>query len=106
MKKLICAFLIFAFCIFFCACNSNSDIENADTSFTETTTSSTTESTETTEISSETKIDYVLNTNSMKFHYPGCYAAKKISDKNRKEYHGTRTSLIEQGYDACGICNP
>ena len=67
----------------------------------------TTEITETTpEMTSETERDYVLNTNSMKFHYPSCYAAEKISEKNRKEFHGTRTSAIAQGYDACGICNP
>ena len=49
---------------------------------------------------------YVLNTNSMKFHYPSCSSAKKISTKNRKDYTGTRDELISQGYDPCGSCDP
>lgn len=49
---------------------------------------------------------YVLNTNSMKFHYPSCSSAKKISSKNRKDYTGTREDLIDQGYDPCGYCDP
>ena len=103
MKKLISILLAFAFCVSICACGENACIDNEETSNT-TTIAETTETT--TEISSEIQSDYILNTNSLKFHYPNCYAAKKISDKNRKEYHGTRTSVIEQGYDACGICNP
>lgn len=59
-------------------------------------------STETT----EREYDYVLNINSMKFHYPSCPAAQKISAHNRKEYHGTREFVIQQGYDSCGICDP
>lgn len=49
---------------------------------------------------------YVLNTNSMKFHYPSCSSAQKISSKNRKDYTGTREDLINQGYDPCGNCHP
>lgn len=49
---------------------------------------------------------YVLNTNSMKFHYPGCTSAQKISKKNRKDYTGSREDLINQGYDPCGNCDP
>ena len=103
MKKIICAFLILILCISFCACDGNKDIEQE----TVTTAATTTESSEsTTETTSEMKKDYVLNTNSMKFHYPSCHAAEKISDKNKKEYHGTRDAVVEQGYTACGICNP
>ncbi len=50
--------------------------------------------------------DYVLNTNSWKFHYPDCEWAQKISQKNRKDYTGPREDLIEQGYTPCGGCNP
>lgn len=56
--------------------------------------------------SGSTKQSYVLNTNSMKFHYPSCTSAKKISAKNRKDYTGSREELIEQGYDPCGNCHP
>lgn len=49
---------------------------------------------------------YVLNTNTRKFHYPHCSSAKKISDKNRQDYFGSRDDLISQGYDPCGNCKP
>ena len=54
----------------------------------------------------ETGTDYILNTNSMKFHLPSCSSAADISDSNRQEYHGTRDELIGQGYEPCGRCNP
>ena len=76
MKKIICAFLILILCISFCACDGNKDIELE----TVTTAATTTESSEsTTETTSEMKKDYVLNTNSMKFHYPSCHAAEKLN---------------------------
>lgn len=50
--------------------------------------------------------DYVLNTNSMKIHRPGCSSVSKISDNNRKDYHGRISDLISEGYDACKQCNP
>ena len=50
--------------------------------------------------------NYVLNTNSMKFHYPSCSSAKKISPKNRQDYFGSREDLIDQGYAPCGSCHP
>ncbi len=51
-------------------------------------------------------MSYVLNTNTHKFHYPDCPSAKKIKDKNRKEYTGTRDDVIAQGYEPCKNCNP
>lgn len=50
--------------------------------------------------------DYVLNTNSHKFHYPDCSSVAKMSEKNKEYYTGTREELIEQGYDPCGNCDP
>lgn len=50
--------------------------------------------------------DYVLNTNSKRFHEPNCSGAADISEKNRQEYYGTRESLIEDGYTPCGNCKP
>jgi competence protein ComEC len=49
---------------------------------------------------------YVLNNNSMKFHYEDCSAAQKISSRNREDYYGTREELIEMGYASCGMCTP
>ncbi len=50
--------------------------------------------------------DYVLNTNKRRFHLPDCSGAASISEKNRKEYAGTREMLIVQGYSPCGQCQP
>ena len=50
--------------------------------------------------------DYVLNNNSKLFHYPTCYSAKKISNKNRQDYTGTREELLAKGYSPCGNCDP
>ena len=49
---------------------------------------------------------YILNTNSMKFHKPDCSGVANMSERNKEEYTGSRTNLIEQGYSPCGICNP
>ena len=50
--------------------------------------------------------DYVLNTNTKKFHYPSCSSVKKMSDKNKEFYTGTRDEVIAMGYDPCGNCHP
>lgn len=49
---------------------------------------------------------YILNTNSKKFHYPGCSSVAKMKDKNKKEFIGTREEVLGMGYDPCGQCNP
>lgn len=51
-------------------------------------------------------MEYVLNTNSMKFHYPDCSSVADMSAKNREDYTGTREDLLAQGYSPCGVCNP
>ena len=50
--------------------------------------------------------DYVLNTNTKKFHLPSCSSADDIKESNRQEYNGSREDLIAQGYDPCKRCNP
>lgn len=50
--------------------------------------------------------DYVLNTNSKKFHLPSCSGAMDMSEKNRQEYSGSRDLLIAQGFEPCSQCNP
>lgn len=49
---------------------------------------------------------YILNTNTMKFHYPYCKSLKQMKDKNKAEFSGTRDELIARGYDPCGNCHP
>lgn len=52
------------------------------------------------------EMNYILNTNSKKFHLPDCSGAASMSDANRQEYTGIRQSLLDQGYEPCGICKP
>lgn len=49
---------------------------------------------------------YILNMNSNKFHNPDCSSVDKIKEENKKEFTGTRSELIEVGYEPCGNCNP
>lgn len=50
--------------------------------------------------------DYVLNTNTHKFHYPSCSSVKQMSESNKSFYTGTRDEVIAMGYDPCGRCHP
>lgn len=49
---------------------------------------------------------YVLNTKTMKFHYPNCTEVSRITEENRKNTTTTRESLIDQGYIPCQKCAP
>ena len=60
-------------------------------------------------VSGQTEIptcDYVLNTNSLKFHRPDCTAVADMKEHNKKLFFGTRDEAIELGYVPCGICKP
>lgn len=54
----------------------------------------------------QTASNYVLNTNTMKFHTPGCRDVKKIAPQNYSTYDGSRDDVMNQGYSPCGHCNP
>lgn len=54
----------------------------------------------------QTTSNYVLNTNTMKFHSPGCKSVKEIAPQNYSTYDGTRDDIINQGYSPCGNCKP
>ena len=60
---------------------------------------------ETGKISNE-QTNYILNTNTMKFHYPNCNSVQDMNKDNKEEYTGTRDELINKGYSPCGNCNP
>lgn len=70
-----------------------------------TTTTTTTKPIVTTVVNNQSAT-YILNTNTMKFHYPSCSSAKRISDKNRGTHTGSRDELIARGYSPCANCNP
>lgn len=50
--------------------------------------------------------DYVLNTSSMRFHLPTCDSVADMSPKNRAYVTESRDTLIEEGYEPCGNCQP
>lgn len=50
--------------------------------------------------------DYVLNTNTKKFHYPSCSSVQDMKEKNKEYYTGERQELIDRGYSPCGRCKP
>lgn len=65
-----------------------------------------TESVKETSAPVSTGTEYILNTNTKKFHYPSCSSVKQMKASNKKEYTGSRDDLLAQGYDPCKKCNP
>ena len=51
-------------------------------------------------------IDYVLNTNTGKFHYPDCASVDQIRPEHRLDFSGDREEVIARGYQPCKKCNP
>lgn len=49
---------------------------------------------------------YVLNTNTMRFHYPSCPSVSQTAKHNREKVRTSREELIRQGYEPCGECEP
>lgn len=49
---------------------------------------------------------YILNTRSKKFHTTGCASVEQIKDYNKAETDKDRETLILEGYEPCGACNP
>jgi beta-lactamase superfamily II metal-dependent hydrolase len=64
------------------------------------------QTTNNTENADDTSYEYVLNTNSMKFHHSECSAVKNMSEKNKEISTKTREELINEGYSPCGYCDP
>ncbi len=50
--------------------------------------------------------EYILNTNTRKFHRPECSGVKAMKESNKETFTGSREELIEMGYEACGQCKP
>ena len=50
--------------------------------------------------------EYIINTNTRKFHKPECNSVTKMNTKNKKEFTGSREELIAEGYEPCGNCKP
>lgn len=56
--------------------------------------------------SEASQADYILNTNTKKFHYPTCSSVNDMKEKNKQEFFGTRDEAISNGYSPCGRCKP
>lgn len=54
----------------------------------------------------ETAVTYVLNKNSMKFHYPDCSSVSQMKEANKIYYEGSREEITGMGYEPCSQCNP
>lgn len=50
--------------------------------------------------------NYIVNTNTGKFHYPTCRSVSQMSEKNKAYSTKSRDELIAAGYSPCGICKP
>lgn len=55
---------------------------------------------------SDSVADYVVNRNSMKFHFPDCPSVEKMKESNREFFTGTRQELLDRGCSPCGSCKP
>lgn len=62
--------------------------------------------------SSKTKVkpaakgSYVISINTKKFHKSDCRYVSNIKNSNRQNFNGSRSTLINQGYIPCKVCNP
>lgn len=54
----------------------------------------------------EERLDYVLNTNSKKFHVADCESVSDIKEKNKETFTGVRSDAIDMGYEPCKRCDP
>ena len=54
----------------------------------------------------QTPYAYMLNTNTMKFHRPGCRSIQKMAEDNKLPSNQSREEIIAKGYEPCQICKP
>lgn len=62
--------------------------------------------TTTPEPTAEPAIDYVLNINTHKFHYPYCKSVNEMKEKNKQHFSGSRDEVLRMGFDSCKNCDP
>lgn len=68
--------------------------------------SGTSKSTKGSDSKADTKREYVLNTNTKKFHLPDCKSVETIKPGNYASGKYNREELISEGYKPCKNCNP
>lgn len=50
--------------------------------------------------------NYVVNTNTKKFHSPSCSSITEMNESNKLYYMGSREDAIAEGYSPCQRCKP
>lgn len=50
--------------------------------------------------------EYILNTNTKKFHRVDCTSVNAMKEKNKRQVSCTRDAVMEEGYVPCDRCNP
>lgn len=53
----------------------------------------------------QTSDQWVLNTNTMKIHYPSCSSVSRIAPGNYDTSNASESELLAQGYTVCGRCH-
>jgi DNA-entry nuclease len=67
--------------------------------------SSDTDNTDNTDDTDDTEtMNFIINTNTKKFHLTTCSSVDDMAEHNKKEYSGTVEELVEQGYSPCKRC--
>ncbi|MGN1315842.1 MAG: fibronectin type III domain-containing protein [Acutalibacteraceae bacterium] len=49
-------------------------------------------------------VSYILNTNTLTIHNPGCRYVDQIDEENKESYSGDLNALYEEGYSTCKVC--
>ena len=52
------------------------------------------------------KADFVINTNTKKFHLPGCSSVDDMKDEHKLLHNGSVEEVIDMGYTPCARCLP
>lgn len=50
--------------------------------------------------------EYVLNTNTHRFHLPSCSSVSQMKESSKELSQKSREELLEEGYEPCKNCNP
>ncbi len=50
--------------------------------------------------------EFVINTNTRKFHKPSCSSISDTKKENKKTFQGECSELIKEGYEPCRRCQP
>ena len=55
---------------------------------------------------SKTKVSYVINEDTGKFHLSSCRFVKQMNEENKVISSKSKVTLIKEGYEACKVCKP